>query len=468
MAVSYELWVNSAQLPNAAVESVNFERERSDIFNRLSSGECSFVLDASKGDFTTGTLALRINQPVNFRAVDGSSVYNLFTGFVEQFQLNPAVGEQKMVVNCGDISARLRRIIQTSLQVYVDQATVFNNILQAAQFSSSQYIIGSMPEAVAFAFQDQISAGDAINEIQKAGASFVFVDGSGRLNIANRNFDVLSSTAIYSLASFLELTLARKVGDIVNDCTVRVTPRASGLAISTVGGFYDSLFVAGLSSASVTIEFVDGNTNESGAPVFSVNDPVANVDFKLTEGPGGIGPDVSSQCTLQITTFARSAVISVFNNGTRNAYLHGLTLFGNPASKLPDVVQNQKDQASINSYQVAAMDIKADILQTPDYARGLSSYILFSSASPSDELTVTIKNKMPQILETEINQHVFISNSLLGVNSSFVVKSVSHEISFDAGVEHFLTLGLGLRPSKNFFILDSSVQGRLTINRLGL
>lgn len=468
MAASYQVWINSLQISNLAVESIKINRRRSDLFDRLNVGECDILVDGSRGAFTTGGNAIKLNHPVNVLAVDGTSSYNLFNGFVEKFSMNPQVGEQRMVVSCGDIAGRLRQTIQTSLQVYVNQETVFRSILAAANVASTQYVMGSFPEVVAFAYQDQVSAGDAINEVQQAGASYVFVDGAGRINFANRNFDVVSSAAISSFASFFELSYSQKVDNLVNDCTVRVTPRLSGPLVSTVAVFDDSLFIAGVSSTQMTLESIDGTTSEDGAPIFSVSTPVNRVNYFLTEGPNGIGPDLSSQCVITITPFARSVSISISNNGTRNAYLSGLTLFGAPASKGSDIIRNLKDQASINSFQNTPLELQANILQTPDYADGLASYVLYKNAQPTGKLEVSIKNKTPSLFELELNKHMFISNSLMGINSSFVISSLEHSIVFDGGTEHTLSMDLELRPLKRFFVLDSSVQGRLDIDILGI
>lgn len=465
---TYQVWVNSAQIPDPDVLKIGLTRERSDIFNRLSVGQCQVELAAQTGRYTIGANKLAINNFVQVFAIDGSSNYTMFTGFVEGFDLNPSLSaQQRMTLKCSDIANRLKNVIQTSLQYSVTQETVFREILNAAGLSSTQYVLGQIPGTVVFAYSDQLSAGEALSQVQGAGAHYIFVDGAGRINVINRNFDNVSATAVASFSAIYDASFRVSDENIINEMSVRITPRRIIFDTQTVGYLTDFVFIAGTGSSNLTIEFTDSQTQERGVPVYELLN-VNSGDYIISASPDGTGADLSSQCVLTVNHFAKSANITIVNSGTQNAYLTQLTLRGYPASKANEIKATLPNSASQVSYQKRTQEIQADILQTSAKANGLAAYVLFKYSEPGEELSIQIKNEFPHNISLDINNHVWFQNSLMNVASSFIIKSVEHVIDFDSGLEHTTTLGLETYKIKGWFTLDSSTLGRLNINRLGL
>lgn len=463
----YQVWVNSSQLPNEDVTRISFTRARSDIFNRLSVGAAQIELVASTGKYTVGSERVFINQPVNIRAVDGSSVYNLFTGYVEGYDIDPSLDSgQKLNLRCGDIVSKLRNTIQTSLQYLVTQQAVFANVLAASGLTSSQYVMATFPDTVVFAYMDQITAGEAIFQTQQSGAHYSYVDGYGRLNIVDRNFDNSSVAAIASFSSFFGLTLKVDDTSIINECTVRAKPRKIVFDVQTVGYITDPLFVGGNSSGGVNLEFVDPVSQERGVPVFALSS-VQSTDYYISANPDLSGADLSSQCVLTVDPFARSARITLVNSGTSNVYLVNLTLRGSPATQAPEIHAITVNSPSQVLYQKRTQEVQADLLQTFSRIKNLSEYVVFKNSEISFDIELQIKNRWPFVCSLEINDHVWAQNSLLNVGSSFIIKEMDHSIAFDAGTEHVVSYTLESRLVKDWFTLDSSALGRLDINKLG-
>lgn len=466
-APTYQVWVNSAQLPDADVLKIGISRQRSDIFDRLSVGEAQIEVMAQTGRYSVGSDRVIINQPVNIRAVDGTSVYNLFTGFVEGYDLDPAINaNRRMTIKCGDIAGRLRNVIQTSLQYLVTQQAVFENVFAAAGISSAQYVLDGFPDAVVFSYADQVTAGDALANVQTSGAHYLYVDGAGRINAVNRNFDNVSTTAIASLSAVYGMALSTSDETVVNECNVRIAPRRIVFDVQTVGYLTDYVFIGGTSSATVTVEFTDPVTQERGVPVYALQ-PISASDYYISANPDLTGASLASQCVITVNQFARSANITVVNSGTSNAYLVQLTLRGTPATQGPEVKTTIPNSASQVTYQKRSQEFQADLLQTTARGANLAEYVIFRYAEPLNDLTVQVKNEWPYPYTLDINNHVWVQNSLLNVASSFVIKSVEHTIDFDAGAEHTLSMSLETRTIKGWFTLDSSTLGRLDINRLG-
>jgi hypothetical protein len=493
----YRVYVNSNQLFEPDVLKISISRQRSDIFNRLSVGAAQIELMAESGLYViragtnTTTLytrasqqiftrapsllntriakpdGLAINQNVVIQAAEGSSLYTIFTGFVESFDFDAALNAGRRInLKCGDIASRLQNPIQTSFQYLVSQETVFRDILQTAGISSSQYVLDSFPDAIVFSYADQLTAGEALAVEQQAGAHYIYVDGAGRINIKNRNYDNVSATAVASFASLYGMKMSVSDAEVVNECKVKILPRRILFDIASVAALADPVFVTGNGSASVTVEYIDSTTQESGAPVYSLA-PIVAGDYFISSSPDVTGADLSSQCLLTITPFARSANVTLVNSGTQNAFLASLTLYGSPASRYPEVQVSVPSSASQVTYRKRLQEIQADSLQTSARGRNLAEYVIFRYADPIPEIEIQIKNQWPFVVSAELGNHVWLSNSLLNVSSSFHIDEVEHTIDFSAGIEHTLSARMKLIPIKGWFTLDSSTLGRLDINRLG-
>lgn len=411
---------------------------------------------------------LSVNDVFAVKAVDGSSVFNIFSGYLDEWAFNPALRDlRKIAISASDVSNRLRPIIATSLMIAPTHSQIFQAILSAAALDPLQYRIDQINDIAAYAFVDQISAGQAMSEVQQNGAEIFFVDGAGRLNIKSRHFDVRSTAAVASFAVGFQMVTALSTDEVVNRAEVRTTPRAIFPDVSTVAWLSEAVFVPAATSRQFILDFVDPVTNETGVPAFKVQEQVSGDDFRAYTDPEGQGGDITSQFSVVASLNATSATFSVANNGGANGYLVVCQLKGFTVTKQPELVKVLTASASLVKYQERYASVQADMLFTDNRARNLAEFILVNNAEPQPVISFAIKNEWPNVFAQDLLDRVYIYNEISNINSSFIVHEVEHTMTFQGGVEHVLQMKLKLAPTKNWFTLNSDFLGRLDFNRLG-
>lgn len=424
---------------------------------------------------TTNSLAviaratnINANDVLTVKAVSGSSVYNIFSGYVEQWGYNPALRDlRKISVSASDVSNRLRPVISTSLQLTPSYSTMIQEVMSAVALDPLQYRIDNIIETAEFSLIDQLSAGQALSDIQQNAACIYYVDGAGRFNARSRYYDVTSTSAVGSYAAGFGMVVNLGTGDVYNNIEVRTTPRKVFPDVSTVAWLTDPIFVPAASSRQFVLDFVDYITNETGVPVFNVENQIAGIDYRATADPLGQGSDITSQFNVISSLNATSAAFSVANNGAGNGYLVICQLKGKLLSKQPELIAQVTDAASQAKYQDRYLSISANMLATNNRIRNLAEYIIFDGAEPKQNIAFTINNEWPGCFSHDLLSRIFISNNSSYVGSVFVVEELEHTIIFDTGVDHKLQMNCKIAPIKNWFTLDSSTLGRLNYNRLG-
>lgn len=432
-----------------------------------SSGAINFVPTNGAAVFP-GDTNIAVNDVFSVKAKIGTSVYNLFSGYVDGWGFNPALRDtRKIAITCSDIASRLRPLVTSSLMSNVTHRTILQAVMSEAAIDPAQYFIDPMNDIAAFAFLDQVSAGEAMAQVQQSGAQVYYVDGAGRLVMRNRHYDVTSTTAVGSFAAAFQGQVSLSTEDVMNRVEVRTTPREIFPDITTCAWITEPIFIPAASTRQFVMDYVDPFTNESGCPARDVADQVRGRDYVFNSAPTGEGSDMTSQVVVVASRNATSATITASNNGAGNGYLVVCQLYGYLASKQPEISRTLTDDASIAAYQERQVSIQADLLGTENRARGLAEFLLIDRSQPRPKLTWAVKNEWPACVEIDLLDRVFLSNSLSRVGSSFIVGQVEHTISWQLGQEHVLAMELELATIKNWFTLDSPTLGRLDYNILG-
>lgn len=457
-------------VPDADVEQISISRQASNINARLTTGQARIQLDNSRGQYTGNPSAIRINDIVGVWALSGSSVYGLYSGYADRFDVSPALHDgRKLTVQAADIASRLRPVISTSLYVNPTQSTVFQAILSAASIPADRYVLDQHNELLQFAYLDQVTAGDAIAEVQQNGAQYIYVDGRGRLQIKNRNFDVPSLSGFGPYSQIFALSQSLDDQSVVNRVQVTTTPRDTLINLSTVGWISDPVFIAAAGSVDFIIDFIDPITNERGAPVQNIQSMVSGTDFYFSANVDGGGTNQTACLSLQVTPNATSARIQAANvgSGANNGYLTICQVKGYAVSRQPDLTQTVRDDASIAIYQERFQSVTASMLGTKNRAMDLGEFLLVTGSTPKAQTTLSLKNEFPDVVQVDLLARLAITNSTMAIGSSFIVQGIEHSLSFDGGTEHTLTLDCELALIKDYFVLDSNVLGHLDINKLG-
>lgn len=432
------------------------------------SGAVAFVPTAhSLAVVPQGTM-MEVNHVVTIKAVDGSSVFNLFSGYLDEWAFNPAVRDlRKIAISASDVANRLRPVISTSLSVAPTHSAMIREIMSAAGIDPLQYRVDQINDIAAYGFVDQISAGEALSQIQQNGAEVYYVDGAGRLNIKSRHFDVQSSTAVGSYSVGFQMVVGLGTNEVINKAEVRTVPRKIFPDISTVAWLTEGVFVPASTTKQFILDYIDYITAESGVPVFKMQPQVKGVDYRAFSDPEGAGGDLTSQFNVVASLNATSAAFTVSNNGTANGYLVICQLMGQPVTKQPELVKTVVDDASLAKYQERYVSVQADMLMTDNRAENLAEFLIVNYAEPKHQITFALKNEWPAVYKHELLDRVYIQNDLTAINSSFYIRELEHTLTMQGGVEHTMQMKLELAPTKNWFTLDSEFLGRLDFNRLG-
>lgn len=411
---------------------------------------------------------LAINDVFAVKAMDGTSLYNIFSGYLDEWAFNPALVDlRKIAISCSDVANRLRPIIATSLMLAPTHSRIIQAVLSASGINENQYQVDQINDLAAYAYVDQMSAGEALSQIQQNGAEIYYVNGAGKLIIRSRHYDVKSTTVVGSYAAGFQMATALSTDEIVNKIEVRTTPRAVFPDVSTIAWLTDAVFVPGGSSKQFVLDYVDARTNEAGVPAFGVEAQVKGIDFQCFADPEGLGSNITSQFNAVASLNATSAAFSVSNDGGANGYIVVCQLMGKPVTKGPELVRTLQDPESVALYQERFGSVQGDLLYTDNRVRNLAEFILVNNSKPRPSLSFAIKNEWPGPFSHDLLDRIFISNSLSNVGSSFIIEQLEHTITFNAGTEHVLQMKLRVAPIKNWFTTDSATLGRLNYNQLG-
>lgn len=408
------------------------------------------------------------NDVFTLKAMDGTSVYNIFSGYVEQWAFSPALRDtRKIQFSATDIAERLRPIISTSVMLNVTHKTILQTVMSRTSIDPLQYTIDAMNDLVAVSYLDQMSAGEAIAQLQQNGAQVYYVDGAGRLRLRSRHWDVQSTTAVASRAVAFAMNIALSTDSIINRLELSTTPRKIEIDVSTIAWISDAVYVPASTTRTFILDFADAITNETGVPCIDIEEQVRGLDYLFNVAPTGEGIDLTSQVIVSASASATAAYVTVSNPGGLNGYLTVCQLRGKPARRQPVVSRLMQDSASISKYQERYYSVTADLLGTDNRLRDLGEYLLSERANPRPGLAFSFKNEWPANLAVDLLSRVFISNSLANTASVWAVTELEHTIQFGLGVEHVTQYKSQLVPIKNYFTLDSSTLGRLDYNRLG-
>lgn len=408
------------------------------------------------------------NDVFTVKAMDGSSVYCLFSGYIQEWGFNPALKDvRKLQLSAFDVADRLRPIITTSVQLNVTHRTIAQTVLSEAALDPLQYTIDGMNDLAAVSFLDQMSAGEALAVLQQNGCQLYYVDGAGRLRLRSRHWDVTSTPVVASTAVAFAMTVGLATDSIINRLELSTVPRRLMPDVTTVAWISEAVYVPASNTRQFILDFVDPETNETGVPCINPEPQVRGLDYVFNVAPTGEGPDLTSQVVVVASVSATAAYVTVSNPGGLNGYLTVCQIRAQPARRQPVISRFMNDDASIAQYQERYTSIQADLLGTDNRLRDLGEFLLSDRAQPKRSLSFSLQNEWPSNVAVDLLDRMAVYNSLANVGSVFAVMELEHTLQFGAGVQHATKYVTQLVPIKNWFTLDSPTLGRLDFNRLG-
>lgn len=115
--------------------------------------------------------------------------------------------------------------------------------------------------------------------------------------------------------------------------------------------------------------WADFSVSGEDAVASSITTPTENTDYEANSASDGSGSDLSSNITVTLSIFARSAKLTVTNNGGTNAYMTTLQLRGNAIAADKYTFVESQDTDSISAFGERRFEVKSDWLQDINTAR---------------------------------------------------------------------------------------------------
>lgn len=122
----------------------------------------------------------------------------------------------------------------------------------------------------------------------------------------------------------------------------------------------DKVLIPARESREIWAEF---SVNGEDAVASSITTPAAHTDYEANSASDGSGTDLTANITVGLSGFARSAKLTVTNNGGTNAYMTMLQLRGNAIVADKYTFVEIQDADSIATFGERRFEVKSDWLQ---------------------------------------------------------------------------------------------------------
>lgn len=382
----------------------------------------------------------------------------LFYGRVIDIECNPRLDRATTIFEAADEINRLRTVsVTTSLYSNADPADVLTEI-----FSQSNVRSFSMDsfagDTIAFAWFKEAKATDAIRKVIEFGKYAVYADGAGTIHVRNRLWlDNASDEG--GIGEMLDFRYRLNSKRIINEARIESEPRRLSTSVRTIAWIPEPIQVTSGNSINFALEYMDPDTREYGVPATGFASLVASQDYYLATNSDGTGSNITAQASVYVQFFGSTAVCSIYVGA--DGYLTRFQIRGKPAQRQPRLIEVGEVSSSQQRYGKTSFTISNDLINSSLYAKSYKEDLLLNYHDPVREVRVTIRNEHELIPVLDLGDVVTVSNSITGVASQFAVIGEDHDVAFERGLMHTVTLQLEPWKASTYLILDDPVRGKL-------
>ena len=459
--------LGSGLVPNDDVLGCAFSRELSTFAQRLSIGQGQIELDNSRGQYTSGANQISINDIVSLKGIYPTSVYGVFRGRVESTEANPDLAQRTMLVSLSDAARDLMRPVRTGFMEGTISSSVYQHICNLSGFTDATLVVDpANRDPIPFAYFEEVPGGEGVWQIQQPNLTNVFTDRFGRLRIVDRNYDV-SSVVAGSYNAFYSFAVIEDQASIINRSDITIQPRQRSLDVGTIGFLQQPLFIAAQATKEFSIQYLDPSNLDGNTPCTNVQTPVPGLDYFFNTSPDGRGTDITSAVGFVLDIGALYTKVTATNSGSDNGYFSAFQLRGNWFGRVPQITVTQINSLSRDAYSEVPYALTTEFIASQFTADALAAWQISRYRQPEPTIEFGLNDEFPDVLDRDMLDLVWLINSETNVSSGFRIASVTHELDFSAGLQHSVTYRGVQEYRKTYFILDSSADGRLNVNRLG-
>lgn len=447
------------------VSSIRIERKLSDVFGRHRIAKAHLVLDNHNGTFSPGVnSAMRPNRPISVHAeLDTGSVHQLFTGTIESIQLDPRLGDRRILVEASDNAIKLRNVVQQIIRENSTVTSLYSDVAAGANIPRARMLIDTIADTPPVAYLDEQRASTAFDALKSAAASAMYPDGRGRLVVKDRNYDV-NLAVTNSHDQFFSFQYALDVDRTVNVARMVDIGRRH-TEISTVAWVDETIPINSGQTVMFNVRFVDPVTLDDDTPVNSIITPVQSADYVFTATQSEGAANVSSPLAVSVTGLALSAHVKIVNNGPQG-FLEKFQIRGVPLSKISPVETVEVNSGSRESYDAREKMVESELYPNNLYTRTYAEWLVATYGDPQPEISWSLKNDGDNNVSYDLTDIITLTNTVAGVGSRHQIVGITHQITFaKKGIEHTTLYNSRASELKNYMILDDDPLGEIDSTR---
>lgn len=415
----------------------------------VSPGEAQFALNNVSRDYSPENGASPLaglvgpGREVLVRATFGASTYSLFRGTLDDFTVKPAVSDRSVELTCLDgLGTLAQTTISTQLHQGVTTGQAIGYVLDAAGWPVDRRDIDRGHTAIAWWWEEGATALDALRKLVRAEGppALLSVNGDGILLFRDRTHRYLRTRSRYSQAVFaaggdepqaLDNGFSYDAGwsSLANRVPISVPIRACT-------GIPQQVW-----STDTPFTLADGETvrvvASSSDPFLGAVTPEEGTDYTLSSGVVSCSLDRDSGASVTISVTASGGPATVLTMGLR----------ASPAPVVTTASVISEDTASILRYgpRTYGRDVPwAGVNDAQAIANTITTY--YSDRLPVITFRVSGSSaRLFQQLSRTLSDQISVSEDQSGVNGSFFIERISHEVA--AGPSHVTTFTCEQAPA---------------------
>lgn len=394
----------------------------------------------------------------------GLYTYPLFYGRINDVSYSSALGNRKTLLECTDEWERVARLrYNTPIFINTNVASIFTSLM--SQSSVRSFGVDALTDSVGFGWYADRPAGEALEEMVRSGGYTLYVDGAGTFYLRDRNWQLFADL-VGPVTNFFDLRNRVGQDSIINQVKVKATPRKLVSNTTTMAFIPSAITLPASSGISFWLTYQDPEEPSEATPVASVFTPVSSTDYYASAAEDGTGSNLTSVVSVAFTSFAASAVCSIFNGGGTDGFLFRFQVRGFPLRRGPDYAVELNVNSSQNVHGLRPALIQTTLFQNPLLLDSLADYVIGAYYDPREEFKAVMVNEFPDVLRARIGNNFGFSEAFTGYSNTLRVHNLAHEVGLVSGLRHETSADLKSFDSSPFLILDDSTRGKLDDGRV--
>jgi hypothetical protein len=245
--------------------------------------------------------------------------------------------------------------------------------------------------------------------------------------------------------------------DVMNDATVTCQPRAVGSAGTIIYSAPRTISLAAGQSTDTVCHYRDATAQNARIGASVVIDPVSGTDYIANSASDGSGSSLTSYISVTIVKKAQSAVVTLRNSGTTDAYITTLQLRGTPLYTFERQTVRATDAQSINDYGRYPKTYNLKLIADIDTALGYAQTQVARFKDPIarfQSVTYVASDSLKLLTaDIDIGNLITINDSVnTKANRDYTIVGVMHHVDA-AKREHTTMLTLSPIANEAYWVL---------------